>query len=71
MLFTTILLVFAAAIPVFSAPVPSTELARRQGSAGAAVVPRQQFELGTTPDGNAVDVSPGVPAANAGCGAGR
>ena len=40
MLFTTILLVFAAASPVFSAPVPSTVLARRPGLAGVAVVPR-------------------------------
>ena len=40
MLFTIALLVFAAATPVFSAPVPSTELTRRQGSADAEFVPR-------------------------------
>ena len=32
MLFTTVLLALAAAIPVFSAPVPYTELTRRHGS---------------------------------------
>ena len=40
MLFKITLLVFTAAIPVFSAPVLSTALAWREGSAGAAVVPR-------------------------------
>ena len=40
MLFTTIFLVFAAAGSAFSAPVPPTALARRQGLADAAVVPR-------------------------------
>ena len=39
MLLTIVLLVFTAASPVFSAPVPSTELTRRQGSADAASVP--------------------------------
>jgi len=39
MLFTTILLALAAASPVFSTPVPSTELTRRHESGDAAVEP--------------------------------
>ena len=39
MLFTTILLALAAASPIFSAPVPSTELTRRYESGDTAVEP--------------------------------
>ena len=77
MLLTIVLLVFAAASPVFSAPVPSTELTRRQGSADAALIPRHdelfngasrhrsKRQQGGLPGGT-TPILPGVPGSPAG-----
>ena len=79
MLFTTIFLVFAAASPAFSAPVPSTALARVSRGQHAESVKRDAPERrqdigtlltwGTSPD-EGIAVSPGAPGGQGG-GVGR